>query len=44
MPLDHTARGVYPIAPTPFDAQGQIDFASIDRMTDFYCEGSAVPA
>ena len=36
MPLDHTARGVYPIAPTPFDAQGQIDFASIDRMTDFY--------
>ena len=36
MSLDHTANGVYPIAPTPFDAEGRIDFASIDRMTDFY--------
>jgi len=34
--LDHTARGVYPIAPTPFDAEGRIDFASIERLTDFY--------
>ncbi len=34
--LDHTARGVYPIAPTPFDGQGRIDFASIERLTDFY--------
>ncbi|MXP64334.1 dihydrodipicolinate synthase family protein [Roseomonas sp. M0104] len=38
MPLDHTARGVYPIAPTPFHADGRIDFDSIDRMTDFYRE------
>ncbi|HWX50752.1 MAG TPA: dihydrodipicolinate synthase family protein [Roseomonas sp.] len=38
MPLDHTARGVYPIAPTPFHADGRIDFESIDGMTDFYRE------
>jgi len=38
MPLDHTAKGVYPIAPTPFHADGQVDFTSIDRMTDFYRE------
>jgi 4-hydroxy-tetrahydrodipicolinate synthase len=36
MPLDHTAKGVYPIAPTPFHADGRVDFDSIDRMTDFY--------
>ncbi|MDR3522899.1 MAG: dihydrodipicolinate synthase family protein [Acetobacteraceae bacterium] len=36
MSLDHTAKGVYPIAPTPFDADGRIDFDSIDKMTDFY--------
>lgn len=36
MMLDHTAKGVYPIAPTPFDSEGRIDFASIDRMVDFY--------
>ena len=36
MPLDSTARGVFPIAPTPFQADGSIDFASVDRMTDFY--------
>ena len=38
MPLDHTARGVYPIAPTPFDADGRIDMGSIDRLSDFYRE------
>ena len=38
MPLDHTAQGVFPIAPTPFDAGGGIDVASIDRMTEFYRE------
>ena len=37
MNLDHTAKGVYPIAPTPFHPDGRIDFASIDRMVDFYC-------
>ncbi len=36
MPLDHTARGVFPIAPTPFDEDGGIDFASIARLTEFY--------
>jgi 4-hydroxy-tetrahydrodipicolinate synthase len=36
MPLDHTAQGVFPIAPTPFTPHGAIDFTSIDRMTDFY--------
>jgi 4-hydroxy-tetrahydrodipicolinate synthase len=36
MKLDHTASGVYPIAVTPFTPSGDIDFSSIDRMTDFY--------
>ena len=35
MLLDTEACGVYPIAPTPFLADGRVDFASIDRMTDF---------
>jgi 4-hydroxy-tetrahydrodipicolinate synthase len=35
------ARGVYVIAPTPFDADGRVDQASIDRMTDFFI-GSGV--
>jgi len=30
------ARGVYPIAPTPFLDDGTIDFASIDRLCEFY--------
>jgi 4-hydroxy-tetrahydrodipicolinate synthase len=30
------ARGVYPIAPTPFLDDGAIDFASIDRLSEFY--------
>ncbi|MDZ7652000.1 MAG: dihydrodipicolinate synthase family protein [Burkholderiaceae bacterium] len=38
--------GVCAIAPTPFDDQGRIDEASIDRMTDFYgaagCTGITV--
>ncbi len=36
MLLTATARGVYPIAPTPFFDDGSIDSASIDRLTDFY--------
>ena len=36
MPLDHTARGVFVIAPTPFHDDGRIDDASTDRMTDFF--------
>jgi 4-hydroxy-tetrahydrodipicolinate synthase len=30
------AHGVYPIAPTPFLDDGAIDFASIDRLSEFY--------
>jgi 4-hydroxy-tetrahydrodipicolinate synthase len=36
MKLDERAAGVYTIAATPFDPQGRIDTASVDRMTDFY--------
>ncbi len=36
MPLHHTARGVYPIAPTPFHPDGRIDTASINRLVDSY--------
>jgi 4-hydroxy-tetrahydrodipicolinate synthase len=36
MKLDATAKGVYAIAVTPFDRQGDIDRASVDRMMDFY--------
>jgi 4-hydroxy-tetrahydrodipicolinate synthase len=34
--LDHTAKGVYSIAVTPFTPEGAVDFDSVDRMTDFY--------
>jgi 4-hydroxy-tetrahydrodipicolinate synthase len=36
MKLDHTAKGVYVIAVTPFLPDGAVDVNSIDRMTDFY--------
>ncbi|MDH4053354.1 MAG: dihydrodipicolinate synthase family protein [Rubrivivax sp.] len=36
MRLTAEARGVYPIAPTPFHDDGRIDTASIDRLVDFY--------
>jgi len=36
MPLDATARGVFPIAVTPFLPDGAIDWTSVDRMVDFY--------
>lgn len=36
MLLDNTAKGVFPIAPTPFQPDGRVDMASIDRMTHFY--------
>ena len=41
MPLDPTAQGVFPIAPTPFHEDGRVDHASVDRMTDFYVEAGA---
>jgi 4-hydroxy-tetrahydrodipicolinate synthase len=46
MPLDHTARGVYVIAPTPFHPDGRVDEDSTDRMTDFFlqsgCDGMTI--
>lgn len=36
MRLDATAQGVYPIAPTPFHADGRIDEGSIDRLCEAY--------
>jgi 4-hydroxy-tetrahydrodipicolinate synthase len=41
MALDHTASGVYVIAPTPFHDDGRVDEASTDRMTDFFMEAGA---
>ncbi len=46
MKLTPTTSGTFAIAPTPFHADGRIDAASIDRMTDFYfktgCTGITV--
>ncbi len=36
MKLDASARGVFPIAPTPFHPDGRIDFESLDRLIDHY--------
>jgi 4-hydroxy-tetrahydrodipicolinate synthase len=36
MKLGSDAKGVYVIAPTPFQPDGQLDASSIDRMTDFF--------
>lgn len=36
MRLTADARGVYPIAPTPFHTDGSLDLASADRLVDFY--------
>lgn len=46
MTFSTASRGVYAIATTPFLEDGSIDFASIDRLTDFYeqsgCTGIAI--
>jgi 4-hydroxy-tetrahydrodipicolinate synthase len=34
--LDASAKGVYPIAPTPFTDRGDIDWPSVDQMIEFY--------
>lgn len=34
-------KGVYPIAATPFTADGAVDWDSLDRLTDFYQEAGA---
>jgi 4-hydroxy-tetrahydrodipicolinate synthase len=36
--LDETARGVYVISATPFTDAGEMDWASTDRLMDFYLE------
>jgi len=38
MVLDSSASGVYVIAPTPFNPDGTVDSASVDRMVDSYVE------
>ena len=42
MTIPADARGVYPIAPTPFLDDGSIDFESVDRLTDFYLASGAM--
>jgi 4-hydroxy-tetrahydrodipicolinate synthase len=44
MKLTSDARGVFPIAPTPFHDDGSIDTSSIDRLIGFYlgCGASGV--
>lgn len=39
--LNETARGVYVIAPTPFNDHGGIDHASIDTMVEFFVKSGA---
>jgi 4-hydroxy-tetrahydrodipicolinate synthase len=34
--LDESARGVFPIAATPFTLDGALDLESVDRLVDFY--------
>jgi 4-hydroxy-tetrahydrodipicolinate synthase len=35
-PLTEAAHGVFPIAATPFTADGALDLTSLDRLVDFY--------
>jgi 4-hydroxy-tetrahydrodipicolinate synthase len=46
MHLTTDARGVFPIAPTPFRDDGSVDVASVDRLADFYvaCGAAGVTA
>ncbi len=36
MPLTVEASGVFPIAPTPFNPDGSVDWTSADRLFEFY--------
>jgi 4-hydroxy-tetrahydrodipicolinate synthase len=36
MPLTTSAKGVYPIAPTPFTPDGSIDWASLEKLMNHY--------
>ncbi len=44
MALDATAAGLFPIAPTPFHADGRIDEASIDTLMERYVAAGATGA
>ncbi len=39
--LTNAAKGVFPIAPTPFPPGGRVDEASVDRMVDHYAAAGA---
>lgn len=39
--LSSSASGVFPIAATPFTQDGDIDWPSLDRLTDFYLASGA---
>jgi 4-hydroxy-tetrahydrodipicolinate synthase len=41
MPLDHTASGLFPIAPTPFHADGRIDHGSIETLIAGYLKAGS---
>jgi 4-hydroxy-tetrahydrodipicolinate synthase len=41
MPLDHTASGLFPIAPTPFHPDGRVDYASVDTLVERYLKAGA---
>ena len=41
MPLSADTSGVFPIAATPFEPGGAIDWTSVDRLTDFYVASGA---
>lgn len=41
MALDSTAAGLFPIAPTPFHADGRIDTASVDTLIERYLKAGA---
>ena len=38
MTLTASANGVFPIAPTPFNPDGSVDWTSVDRLFSFYDE------
>ena len=41
MPLDASASGLFPIAPTPFLADGRVDHASVDTLIERYLGAGA---
>ncbi|MBN9073529.1 MAG: dihydrodipicolinate synthase family protein [Rhizobiales bacterium] len=41
MPLDSSAKGLFPIAVTPFLPDGRVDESSVDGMCDFYIQAGA---